>query len=247
MTFKIITEAEPHKQKTMIYGMAGVGKSTLAASMDNPLFIDIEGGLTNMNVARTPTISMYSTAVRIIKEIHDNKAEYMKDYQTIVIDSVDWLVRRATEHAAGVRTLGTDNKLHTDMTATLNKANGGYGGGQQMLENHLRTELMPALQQLVDDGFAICLIAHADQKDILDSDGYTVTKVTPAIGERYMNSFVQWCDNVLYLRNDNGERKLLLEGTDTILAKNRLGKVGEASLNGTSIQEILTPNNKENK
>lgn len=245
MSFTIIKEAQPHKQKTLIYGGAGVGKSTLASQMEKPLFIDLEGGLTNMDVARTPTISMYVNAIRVLVEIHGDKDTYLKQYQTIVIDSIDWLCRKAEEHASGVKAV-VDGKLITDMTATIGKANGGYGNGGKQLENHIRAELLPALDVLVADGFAICLIAHADQKDLLDGDGYRATKLSPAIHERLMEPIVQWCDNVFYLKNVNGERELVLEGTDMILAKNRLAKSGLVKLSETTIQEILTPK-KEDK
>lgn len=241
MPFTIIKGAQPHKQKTLLYGLQGVGKSTLAAQLSRPLFIDVEGGLTNMDVARTPTVKRYIQAVKAIVMIHDEKEDFKKEYDTIVIDSIDWLVRRAEEHAAGISTIDDKGVEHRDMTATIGKANGGYGNGNKQLENHLRAELMPALQTLVDDGFAICLIAHADKKDLMDAEGFTVTKIAPAIGERHMEPWVQWCDNVFYLRNDNGERKLLLESTDTILAKNRLHRTGEVSLNDMTIQEILQP------
>lgn len=241
MSFTIIKEAQPLQQKTMIYGSAGVGKSTLASQMERPLFIDIEGGLTNMDVARTPTISLYINAVKVITEIHANKDEYLKDYKTIVIDSVDWLVRKAEEHASGVRSISSDGKIITDMTATIGKANGGYGNGAKQLENHLRTELLPALQTLVSDGFAICLVAHCDQKDLLDAEGFRTAKISPKIDERYMHIFVEWCDNVFYLKNIAGERSLVLEGTDTVLAKNRLRRTGEIDLKNTTIQELLVP------
>lgn len=73
----------------------------------------------------------------------------------------------------------------------------------------------------------------------MDADGYNTTKITPAIGERFMEAWVQWVDNVFYLKNDGGKRTLLLEGTDTILAKNRLGKSGSVDLGETTIQEVL--------
>lgn len=245
MPFTIIKEAQSSKQKTMIYGLPSAGKTSLAAKMDRPLFIDTEGGLTNMDAHRTPTLKRYVQAVQVINMIHKEAKDYKKDYDTIVIDSIDWLVRLAEEHAAGIASVDEKGVVHKDMSATIGKANGGYGNGNKQLENHLRAELMPALQLLIDDGFGICLIAHADQKDVMDPDGYTVTKITPAIGERFMEAFVQWCDNVLYLRNDNGERKLLLEGNDRILAKNRLRKSGEVSLSDTTIQEILVPKKEE--
>ena len=241
MPFTIIKEAQPHKQKTMIYGLAGAGKSTLASQMSRPLFIDVEGGLTNMSVPHTPTIERYKQAVQCINMIHKEKEDFKKDYDTIVIDSIDWLVRKAEEHAAGIATIDDKGVEHKDMAATIGKANGGYGNGNKQLENHLRAELMPALQLLVDDGFGIALIAHAEQKDVMDPDGYNVTKITPAIGERFMEAWVQWVDNVFYLRNDGGTRKLLLEGTPTILAKNRLKRTGEVNLEETTIQDVLKP------
>lgn len=239
MPFTIVKEAQPHKQKTMIYGLAGVGKSTLASQMSRPLFIDVEGGLTTMSVARTPTCKRYLQVVQVINMIHKEAEEHKKDYDTIVIDSIDWLVRRAEEHASGISTIDDKGVEHKDMSATIGKANGGYGNGNKQLENHLRAELMPALQLLVDDGFGICLIAHADRKDVMDGDGFTTTKITPAIGDRFMEAWVQWCDNVFYLKHDGEKRTLLLEGTDTILAKNRLGKSGVVDLSETAIQEVL--------
>lgn len=237
--FTIIKEATPKQHKTLVYSLAGVGKSTLASQMDAPLFIDIEGGCSMLDVARTPTIATYATAKRVIDEIHAHPEEY-KEYKTIVVDSIDWLVRRAEEQAAGVRQV-VDGKVVTDMSATIGKANGGYGNGNKQLENHIRTELLPALDNLVKDGFAICLIAHADQKDLMDAEGFRVSKISPAIGERFMEPIVQWCDNVFYLKNVDGVRHLLLEGTDNVLAKNRLGKVGSVNLSETTIQEVLTP------
>lgn len=245
MSFTIIKESQPHKQKTLIYGLAGVGKSTLAAQTDRPLFVDIEGGLTNMDAPRTPTIRLYSNALRVLDEIHNDAANYLKEYHTIVIDSIDWLCRKAEEHASGVVHV-SEGKLVYDMTATIGKANGGYGKGVEQLENHLRAELMPRFDTLVADGFGVVLIAHTDQKDQLSGDGFTTTKLTPSINKRHMEPWVQWCDNVFYLRSENGERKLLLEGTDTILAKNRLGLVGEVDLATTDIKTILGIE-KENK
>lgn len=245
MAFTIITSPSVAQQKTMIYGLAGAGKTTLASQMDRPLFIDMEGGCNLLDVARTPTISLYQNAVRVILDIHKDRENYLKQFHTIVIDSVDWLVRRAEEHASGVRTVNQDGTISVDMSATIGKANGGYGNGNKQLENHVRTELLPALQTLVSDGFAICLVAHADQKDLMNAEGVQTSKISPAIGERFMEPIVQWCDNVFYLKNDNSERKLLLEGTNTVLAKNRLGKTGEVSLSETTIQEILTPKKEE--
>ena len=45
MGLPIITGKTPTAPKVLIYGLPGVGKSTLAAKLKRPLFLDFEGGL----------------------------------------------------------------------------------------------------------------------------------------------------------------------------------------------------------
>lgn len=239
----IIKKATPTKPKLMIYGTAGSGKSTLASQLDKPLFIDIEGGLNFLDVARTETFDSYLDVVKAFKDILLHKDEYLKDYHTIVIDSIDWLVRRVIEQAAKTRYKDEQGVLHSNLDATLNKAGGGYGNGKQMLENEIRSRLIPALQALNNAGFGICLIAHADRKDIMESDGTSFERVTPKIEANTMNIFVEWIDNLFYLRKESdGRRILVLESDDTVLAKNRLNLHGEVDLTKIQIAEVLKLN-----
>ena len=48
----IVTGVEKTPLKICIYGAEGVGKSSLASKMPNPLFLDTEGGTTRLNVRR---------------------------------------------------------------------------------------------------------------------------------------------------------------------------------------------------
>lgn len=237
----IITKATPSKPKLMIYGLAGVGKSTLASQLDKPLFVDVEGGLNFMDVARTETVDVYLDVINIFIELLKNKDEYLKSYHTIVVDSIDWLVRRAVEQAAKTRYRDAQGVLRKNIEATLNKAGGGYGNGKQQLENEIRSRLLPALQALNNAGFGICLIAHADRKDMMESDGSNIERIVPKIDVNTMNVFVEWVDNLFYLRKDgDGRRVLVLESDDTVLAKNRLSKTGEVDLSTTSISDVLS-------
>ena len=230
---EVIKKATPTAPKLLLYGMAGVGKSSLAAKLDKPLFIDLEGGLNYLDVARTGTLDNYEKFFEIIVEIGRNPELY-KDYKTIVIDSVDWLVRLATEKAAGINLKNLD--------ATLNKSNGGYGNGKQVLENEIRTHLLPFLARLNALGFGICFIAHTDQKILLDGDGNKIETITPKIDVNTMNVFVEWCDFVYYLKKrDDGERYLLLDSDGISLAKNRVGRTGEVKLKDYDINDLLKP------
>lgn len=237
---QVIKQATPTAPKLMIYGLSGVGKSTLASELKNPIFIDMEGGLNYMDVARTPTLTSYASVLKVLSELFNAAEAGKREYDTIVIDSVDWLVRKVVEKAAGI------DKDHVE--ETLNRSNGGYGNGKQVLENHIRTKLLPFLVALNKQGYGICLIAHADRKVLMNSDGSDVEQIAPKIDVNTMNTFVEWCDNVFFLKRDiNGERVLVLESDEVALAKNRLGLTGEVKLSDIDINKLLMPQSKEKK
>lgn len=220
--------------KAMIYGLPGVGKSTLASKFKNPLFLDFEGGLNYFDVARTPQIADLDTFYEYLGELYHKTT---REYDTIIIDSVDWLVRKTVEKAAGI--------TKKTLEETLNRSNGGYGNGKQVLENHIKTRLLPALMELNKKGYGIVLIAHADKKILMDAEGVDVEQISPKIDINTMNVFVEWCDNVLYLKKDaEGERVLVLESDNVALAKNRLGLTGEVKLSDIDINKLLTAKEK---
>lgn len=235
---KVIKQATPTAPKLMIYGLSGVGKSTLAGKLKSPIFIDMEGGLNYMDVARTPTLTKVDDFYTVLAELYNTAKDGKREYDTIVVDSADWLVRKVVEKAAGID--------KTKLDETLNRSNGGYGNGKQVLENHIRTKLLPMLVLLNKQGYGICLIAHADRKTLMSSEGNDVEQITPKIDVNTMNVFVEWCDNVFYLKKDiAGERILVLESDDVALAKNRLGRTGEVKLSEIDINKLLTPEEKK--
>ncbi len=231
---QILKGQELTAPKFMIYGLSGVGKSSLAAKLKNPLFLDFEGGLNYLGVDRSAQYVNLDDFYTDIVELYHKAKDGKREYDTIVIDSVDWLVRKTVEKAAGI------DKNSLEMT--LNKSNGGYGNGKAVLENHIRSKLLPWLVILNKYGYGICLIAHADRKTLMDEDGIDTDRVAPKIDVNTMNIFVEWCDNVFYLKkNSSGERTLILDGDDNVLAKNRLNLHGEVNLADIDINKLLTP------
>ncbi len=223
--------------KLMIYGLSGVGKSSLASQLEKPLFLDFEGGLNYLGVDRSAQYIKLEDFYKDLVELYHAAEGGKKEYETLVIDSVDWLVRKVVEQAAGI------DKNNLEMT--LNKSNGGYGNGKAVLENHIRAKLLPLLVALNKVGYGICLIAHADRKTLMDEDGIDTDRVAPKIDVNTMNIFVEWSDNVFYLkRKSDGSRILVLDGDDNVLAKNRLSLHGEVNLADVDINKLLIPKEK---
>ena len=196
--------------------------------------LDFEGGLNYLGVDRSSQYLDVEDFYKDLVELYRKAEAGKREYDTIVIDSADWLVRKIIEKAAGI------DKNNLEMT--LNKSNGGYGNGKGVLENHIRTRLLPTLVALNKMGYGICLIAHADRKTLMDEDGIDTDRITPKIDVNTMNIFVEWADQVFYLKkNSDGERTLVLDGDSNVLAKNRLGLHGEVKLSETDINKLLTP------
>lgn len=226
---KILTEATPTAQKFIVYGLPGVGKTTLASKIKNSLIIDIEGGASFLNTPRTETIKSEDEFYADLVELWKKPT---REFDCIIIDTADWLMRLITEKVAGID--------KNNLTETLNRSNGGYGNGKQVLENNVRTKLLPMLAAMSKKGYSICLLAHADQKNMLDSDGTNIKQITPKIDQNTLSAFTEWCDAIYYLKKGvDGTRYLQLDSDDVALAKNRMGLRGELNMDDNNINDIL--------
>lgn len=259
---EILREKTPTAAKLLLFGQSGVGKTTLASKLKNSLIIDLEGGA---NYIDTPRVSYkrtasgdkvpidYSYFLDLLTELY--KAE-KREFDNIVIDSVDWMVRIFIEEAAGIGKGATKQEREASLKSNMNDANGGFGKSWQILENQIRSDLFKKLDALNQKGYGITLIAHADVKEMSDEEGFTVEKVQPKILPKSKSSaaiapaFIEWCDFVFYLKKGNGDKRtLLLESDSNALAKNRTGLTGEVDIDDVDINDILSGkyNNKEVK
>lgn len=232
---EILREITPTAPKYMVYGLPGSGKTTFASKLPKSLILDLEGGSSFIKTPRTPQITNIEKFFECLVELW--KAPE-REFDCIVIDSIDWLVRLIIEQVAGI------NK--NNLSETLNRSNGGYGNGKQILENHVRTKLLPMLVALNKKGYSICLLAHADRKSLMDAEGFDVEKISPKIDPTTLNAFIEWCDAIYYLKSDDdGKRTIQVSSTSNITAKNRFGLQGEFDLADTDIMDLLNFNEEE--
>nr|DAU90194.1 MAG TPA: AAA domain protein [Caudoviricetes sp.] len=130
-------------QKVVIYGVEGIGKSTLASRFPDPVFIDIEGSTSNMDVARLDKPTSYTMLKNQLSFITANPTVC----KTLVIDTVDWVEKMVIEDIC----MAHDKK---DITGF------GYGEGFIKLEQEIG-RFLNKLSGIVEKGVNVILTAHA--------------------------------------------------------------------------------------
>ena len=179
--FPITGGTIPAPVKVVLYGVEGIGKSSLAARFPGAVFIDTEGGTKRLNVRRLPTPSSW----QMLTEEVAAAAAGRVDCQTLVLDTADWAEKLCM--AAVCRRLQV--KGIEDI---------GYGKGYTYVKEDF-ARLLDGLEQVVASGRHVVVIAHAalskfEQPDAVGSyDRWTMKtskQVAPLLRE--------WCDMLLF-------------------------------------------------
>ena len=196
-----------------IYGVPGIGKTTLAAQFPNPVFIDVEDGSNQLPVARLPKPTSWTMLMDEVAEVaHGNVP-----CSTLVIDTMDAAEVLCTRHVCAEH--GWDGIESRD-----------YGKGWVYL-NETFAKLLDALDLVVSGGRNVVLVAHStiiriEQPEAEGSyDMYALKlskKNSPMVRE--------WCDMLLFMNY-----RTLVE-TKT----NKKGEVVKAKAKGGHVRVMYT-------
>lgn len=220
--------------RIMIYGSEGVGKSTFGASAPNAIFVQTEDGLGEINCRKFPLANSVSEVISELTALRDEP----HDFQTVVIDSADWLERLIFDEICrefGVR--------------SIEKADGGYGKGYTHALTHWR-KVINLLQELRDKrGMMVILVAHAKVERFEDPENAAYDRYTPRLHKHAASLIAEWVDAVLFANKkfrvakdgndravatpigaDGGERIIRTVGSPACIAKNRFGLPSEIPL-----------------
>ncbi len=89
MSFDLKSISSTQRQRALFaltYGTSGVGKTTFAANMPSPVFIQTEDGAGNLTLQAFPIAKSYDDVMSAITALCEKH-----EYQTVVIDSLDHL------------------------------------------------------------------------------------------------------------------------------------------------------------
>lgn len=132
---------QARRQKVVVYGPEGVGKSTLASQLPNPVFVDTEGSTAQLDVARVD-IGDWRSLTCALAEIHK-----MTEFETVIIDTIDWAERLALSDLL-------------NRTGKNSVEDFGYGKGWVMICEEMG-KLLSSLDQIVRGGKHVVLLAHS--------------------------------------------------------------------------------------
>lgn len=112
----------PTTVKMMIYGQAGMGKSTVALSAPKPLLLDFDNGVKRMNMAHLENID--TVQVTSWNDVQLVLQEDLSVYQTIVVDTIGKMMDFIITYKCGtrqpsIRDWGGINAEFSWMTRTL--------------------------------------------------------------------------------------------------------------------------------
>lgn len=201
-TEKSIPENELKKFLILIYGRPKVGKTTLAAQFEEPLFFMFESG--------AKALSLYKVEITSWQQFKDASAEVRSKagqrFKTVVFDTFAIAYELCSKHVC--------KELKIDHPSDM-----GYGKAWQAVEAEFNEEM----NKLSLSGKGIILLAHADDKDVEQVDGTVKEMTAPEVSKaamRFINRCVDVC--AYYYYAPDGTRKIRVQATDSVVAGNRI-------------------------
>lgn len=185
--------------RVVIYGVPGIGKTTLAASAPAPIFMPIEDGLGQLDVPTFPQPKSLTEVYECIGALLNEK----HDYQTIVLDSLDKLEPLIWEHVCATVPAGAGKPA-----ARIEDY--GYGKGYVHALSEWRT-LLNGLDALRDSGMIVCSIAHSAVVKFEPPDSDTYDRYQMRLHKSADAAICDWADVLLFA---NYDVKLVARGDD---------------------------------
>lgn len=239
----IITKPKAQPPRILLYGVPGIGKTTMASRFPKPLLIPVEEGADNLEVARTERPVTWSRFEDMLRQI---EADTM-GYQTLAIDSLTALQELLFAHVCSM-----------DGVDSIELAAGGYGRGYTLAAEHWRV-MLRTLDRIRGKGLIIlgighmATIAHSDPR-LPNYDRMQPRLHVSGKGAGILPHMVEWCDVVACCAYEvftteqgsksargvgDGQRVMYLQERPAYLAKNRYGLPEQMDMDASALLESI--------
>ncbi len=231
----------------LIYAQEGTGKSTTAAQAPKPIFIQTEDGLDQIDCDSFPLAESFADVIDALNTLICEE----HNYQTVVIDSCDWLER-----------LIWDELCEKYGVSSIEKVDGGFARGYSHAIT-LWQQVVSGLNILRrNKGMCVILLAHSKVEKFDDPEHGAYDRYSPRLHKHATALLTHWVDAVLFatckvitkteeagfnrtrtvaagLGKDGGERVLRCIGSPSCLAKNRYSLPYELPLSWHALMDAM--------
>lgn len=191
-------------RRVMVYGVHGIGKSTFGAMAPNPIFIPTEDGLADIDCAKFPKAQTYRDVFDAISTLYSEA----HDFETVVIDSLDWLERLIWAEVCAKRNVKSIEDI-------------GYAKGYTFALTHWR-EVIDGLDALLAERrMNVVLLAHSQIEKFSNPETEAYDRYSPKLHKTASGMVQEWCDEVLF-----ANYKVYTKSTDEGFDKTRVQGIG---------------------
>lgn len=183
-----------HKIKAVIYGAAGVGKTTFAATAPKPVFASAEGGLLSI-ADKNPDYTDIKSLKDLVDLLHYLKTE-KHDYETVIIDSI------------------------TEINDIIKNEIEKRSGRSMQLQDwgELSKKIKNILRSFRDLPMHVIFIAQEHN----DMDESRINKIVPSLNGKAATEIAYFMDIVSYISLEaDGTRKITTSPSKLLLTKDR--------------------------
>lgn len=230
MALTLPTQRVRKPRRTFLYGPGGIGKTTFAACFPACAIIPTEEGANDIEgVGRFPLLTEFDQVFYCIGQLLQEQHQY----QTVCIDTIDWLEKMAwakVAREAGVEQIG---KIQYGR---------GYGTAAGLFKQVLQG--LDALRE--HRGMSVIILAHAKTEKFEDPECPSYDRYEPQLHEHVSNLLIEWSDEVFFANfktvvnqeeagfnrtigkgKSTGQRILRTTAKPAAIAKNRLSMPDE--------------------
>lgn len=208
------------KQKIVILGSPGIGKSELLAKDPKGFFFDCEGGLNFLEVNKLP-IRSWSDVREVYALLKEAESKGDFPYNVIVIDPIDKILTYAEEEI-----IARAKEFYSKMANDINTIGDIPNGAGWAKTTNLVMNFINKLEQLP---CAIVLISHIQTKRIEETGGRKYDRHTISLWKGVGADILAWADHILHIEatmiGDKLKRIVYTKPTQSREAKSRGGIV----------------------
>lgn len=219
----------------LLYGVEGIGKSTLISNAPGVLFLDTENGTIRINTRRIKIVT-WEDLLNAVKYVNDNPTIC----KTLAIDTADWAEIKAIQYVCQKNRVASIENIP-------------FGKGYSYVADEF-ANLLKQLNALKDKGINIVFIAHAKPRKFeLPEEMGSYDRYEMKLSKQVAPLLKEWSDALLFCnykifvvttetnskKAQGGKRVIYTTHSPTYDAKNRFGLKDELDLDFKEISHLF--------